>query len=103
MAQNTEHLISSIPNSIHFPLFFVDQLLWATHLIISWTHYHYIAQLKYQGKQAKWFSSVSEYVRSIPSLFNSSFQLQPMVSLNNFWPLLSNVTPNGTCKPLVLF
>ena len=103
VAQHFEHLISSIPISTHFPLFFVDQLLWSAHSIISWTHYRHVAHLKCQGKQANWFTSIRNYVRSTPSLFDSSSQLHPLASFNNFWPLLTNVTPNGTRKPLVLF
>ena len=84
MAQHADNLIPSIPKSDHFPLFFMDQLLWTDRSVVSWTHYRYISHLKCQGKQAKWFLTVIEYVRSASPLLISSLQISPTTSFYNF-------------------
>ena len=104
MDQQAIHLISSIPDSSHFPLFFVEQLLWADRSIIAWTHYRHVAHLKCQGKQARWFSLLANYVQSNQSIFDSLRQTTAMESQRkNFWYFLSDIVPNGTRKPLVLY
>jgi hypothetical protein len=37
--QNCIYLLLKIPNSPHFPLFFVDQLVWSHYGLITWTQY----------------------------------------------------------------